>query len=190
VSHQLAGIRVMLQRIRTAIRSEQSKAVVTAKSKRPGDPQLAEFWRRLATYEADLRKIQRELGNRLNSLEHQRTKLWNVPRDLRYSARQSIDDREAITQDLVDEASSILRDLLDFCGDVGVMKPADWESLFEDLTKFGDKVNHTFFHTVVQQAQKGPAIGGPGAPVFSAADFAPMIGLIAAIISARFRRRS
>ena len=136
-----------------------------------------------------MRRIHRELIARLVSLEHQRTQLWNVPRDLRYSARQSIDDREANVQDLVDEATAILRDLLAFSGDIGAMKPGDWESLFEDLTKFGDKVDHTFFHTVVQQAQKGSAIGRPGPQAVSIADLAPMIGLIAAIISARLRKR-
>ncbi|MGO9420322.1 hypothetical protein [Roseiarcus sp.] len=189
MSIPLAGIRLTLQRMRAEIRSEQAKAIVAAKSKRPGDPQLAEFWRRLEKYEADLRRVQRDLSSRLHSLEHQRTQLWNVPRDLRYSARQSIDDREAVTQALVDEAAAILRDLINFCGDVAVMKPADWESLFEDLTKFGDKVDHAFFHTVVQQVQKGPAIGAPAPLMFSLANFAPMIGLIAAIISARLRKR-
>jgi hypothetical protein len=42
----------------------------------------------------------------------------------------------------------------------------------------------------VQQAQKGPAVGNPAPLMFSIADFAPMIGLIAAIISARLRRRA
>ena len=85
---------------------------------------------------------------------------------------------------MVDEAAAILRDLLNFSGDVGLMKPADWESLFEDLTKFGENIYY-WFDTVAQQVQKGPAIGVPAPLMFSLADFAPMIGLIAAIISAR-----
>jgi hypothetical protein len=189
VSNQISAIRTTLNRIRGEIRQEQNKALGPT-SKRLADPRQAVFWARLARYEADLRRIHRDLVGRLSSLDHQRVQLWNVPRDQRYYARQSIDDREAITEDLGAEAAAILRDLLKFYGDVSGMKPGDWQSLFEELTKFGDKVNKEVFHTVVQQVQKEPAITKPGPIMFSIADFAPLVGLIVAMISSRFRKRS
>jgi hypothetical protein len=162
--------------------------LVSAKGQTPEDPAWPSFWRRLSTLEGDLRRIERDLRGRLSWLEHQRGGLWSVPRDQRYSARQSIDDREVVTQDLLAEAASILNDLLALGYDVRAMRPGDWESVFQDLTKFG--VDHAFFHAVVQQLPKGRAILNPAPLVFTPADFAPLIGLMAAIISNRLRRRS
>jgi hypothetical protein len=188
MSNRNTMIRFTLQRIQTEVRQQRLKAWSSASSTRLGDPQKLEFWAKLAKYQEDLRRIQVELSGKLGSLDFERSRLHNVPRDLRYSARQSIDDREAVTQDLVNLAASVLIELLSLYDDASAMKPNDWEKVFEDLVKYGEKLNKQVFHTVVQNVPAGPSITNPAPPTLGIGDMAPLIGLIAAIIARKFRR--
>jgi hypothetical protein len=189
MSSRNTSIRFTLERIQNEVRQEKFKASTSASSTRMGDPQKEAFWRRLGNYEADLRRIHAELTGRLSSLQNERTHLWNAPRDQRWSARQSVDDREVVTQSLVEMAAAILVDLLSLYGDVSSMKPNDWEKVFQELVEFGDKVDKAVFHKAVQAVPSGPAIVVPRQGTFSLVDFAPLIGLLAAILAKKIGRR-
>ena len=63
------------------------------------------------------------------------------------SGRQSIDDREAITLDLVELAEITLRDLLEFGGDAARMRAGDRETLGQNIT---ETVAKQLTHAVVQ----------------------------------------
>jgi len=187
---QNAGIRTTLERIRAAVGHQILTQACSPRSKRPGDPQQREFWQRLAFQETELRRLLRQLVGRQTSLEHERSLLWRIPREQRYSARQSIDDRETVNLDLVELAELTLRELLGFSGDVATMKVGDWESLGEQVIEFADKIDKQLIHTVVHQIQEGPAFTTANPlPGFGLDHLAPLVGLLIALIASKRRKR-
>ncbi len=185
-----AGIRYTLERIRTAVRQQALTQSVAAKGKQVGDPREREFWGKLALFEQDLRRILRQLLGKQVALENERHLLWRIPRDQRYSARQSIDDREQVNLDLVELAEITLRELLAFSGDAGGMKPGDWEALGEKATELVEKLDSALVHTVVHQVQTGPAFVSTPLPGFGLEHLAPLIGLLLAYIMSKRPRRN
>jgi hypothetical protein len=185
-----AGIRYTLERIRADVRQQALTRSVAAKAKKVGDPTDREFWGKLALYEQDLRRILRQLLGRQVAFENARQLLWRIPREQRYSARQSIADRELVNLDLVELAETTLRELLAFSGDASGMKPGDWEELGQKAIEFADKVDHTLIHTVVQQVQKGPAFVSTPLPGFGLEHLAPLVGLLVAYIMSKRPRRN
>jgi hypothetical protein len=184
----LNAIRYVLERIRASVRQQSLSQSLASKAKRIGDPEQAEFWGKLALYEQDLRRILRQLLSRQVSLENERSQLWRIPREHRYSARQSIDDREAVNLDLVELAEITLRELLQFAGDAAAMKAGDWEKLGEKVTEFADKIDRASLHHTVQQLQKGPAFVSTPLPNLGLDHLAPLIGLLVAYIMSKRRK--
>lgn len=183
------AIRIILDRIEAAIDQKILAQSVATKSKRIGDPQQDEFWGQLVLYEQDLRRILRQLVSRQVALENERSLLWRIPRQSRYSARQSVNDRESATLDLVEQAEAILRKLLELSGDAATMKPADWEAIGEKAMELADKLDHALVHTVVQQVQNGPAFTSTALPGLGLDHLAPLVGLLIAYIMSKRRRR-
>jgi hypothetical protein len=188
MASQTSGIRYLLERIRSAIDQQRLKQSTATKAKNMGDPREREFWDQLALYEQDLRRVLRQLLGRQVALENERQLLWRIPREQRFSARQSVNDRERINLDLVELAELTLRDLLAFYGDAATLKPGDWEDLGQKAIELADKVDHALVHTVVQQLQKGPAFTNTALPGFGLEHLAPLIGLLIAYISSRRSR--
>ena len=189
MSGQNVSIRLTLERIRSAIRQMVLKESASSGGKSMGDPKHQAFWDKLGLYESDLRRILKQLHGRLVSLENQRPLLWRIPREHRYSARQSLDDREAATLDLVELAELTLRELLNFSGDAATMKIGDWEKLGEKLGDFAEYLDKALVHTTVQQLQKGPAFTtGAGHPGLGLDHLGPLIGLIIAVIASKRRK--
>jgi hypothetical protein len=184
-----AGIRYTLERIRAAVRQQALKQAVSPKGKKIGDPREREFWGQLGLYEQDLRRILRQLLGKQIAFEHERQLLWRIPREQRYSARQSIADREQVNLDLVELAELTLRELLAFSGDAGGMKPADWEELGQKAIELADKIDGALVHAVVHQVQKGPAFVGTPLPGFGLEHLAPLVGLLIAYIMRKRSRR-
>ena len=135
MANQNAAIRYTLERIRATVRQQSLSQGLAIKAKRIGDPEQQAFWAKLALYEQDLRRILRQLLGKQVALENERSQLWRIPREQRYSARQSVDDRETVNLDLVELAEITLRELLEFSGDASTMKPGDWEKLGEKVTE-------------------------------------------------------
>jgi hypothetical protein len=183
------AIRIILDRIEAAIDQKILAQSVATKSKRIGDPQQDEFWGQLVLYEQDLRRILRQLVGRQVALENERSLLWRIPRQYRYSARQSVNDRESATLDLVEQAEAILRKLLELSGDAATMKPSDWEAIGEKAMELADKLDHALVHTVVQQVQKGPAFTSTALPGLGLDHLAPLVGLLIAYIMSKRKRR-
>jgi hypothetical protein len=182
MANQNAAIRYTLERIRATVRQQSLSQGLAIKAKRIGDPEQQAFWAKLALYEQDLRRILRQLHGNQVALENQRSQLWRIPREQRYSARQSVDDRETVSLDLVELAEITLRELLEFSGDASTMKPGDWEKLGEKVTEFVEKISQASVHTVVQQVQKGPAFTATALPHFGLEHLAPLVGFLLAII--------
>jgi hypothetical protein len=190
MSGQNSTMRHTLERIRATLRRQKLALSTTSKSKPIGDPRQREFWTTLGLQETELRRILRNLQQKAANLERERDHLWRIPRDLRYSARQSIDDREAVTLDLVELAEITLRELLDFGGDAAIMKVGDWEKLGQDGAEFvTSKLDKANTHTVIQQLQKGPAFTVENAhPGLGLDHLAPLIGLLIAYIASKRRK--
>jgi hypothetical protein len=180
---------IILDRIEAAIDERKLAQSAATKSRRMGDPEQREFWGQLGLYEQDLRRILRQLVGRQIALENERSLLWRIPRKYRYSARQSVNDRESATLDLVEQAETILRKLLELYGDAATMKPADWESIGEKAMELADKLDRTLVHTVVQQVQKGPAFTSTALPGLGLEHLGPLVGLLLAIIMRNRRKR-
>ena len=189
MASQSEAIRITLQSIRDAIRQQALEQTVAPSGKFMGDPRQALFWNKLARYETRLRTILARLTSDLNRYQGERTLLWRIPREHRYSARQSLEDREAATLDLVELAERTLQDLLDFGGSASGMKPADWENLAEKATETAVNIDKTLTQTVVQQLQKGPAFTAANPhPGLGLEHLPALVGMIVAIIAARRRK--
>jgi hypothetical protein len=182
MANQNASIRYVLERLCGEIRQQALKQSFAAKGKKVGDPREREFWGKLALYEQDLRRILRLLLGKQIALANERQLLWRIPRDQRFSARQSVADREQVNLDLVELAEMTLRELLSMSGDASAMKPGDWEEIGQTAMEFADKLDHALIHTVVQQIQKGPAFTGTPLPGLGLEHLAPLIGLLIACI--------
>lgn len=188
MASQTNSIRYLLERIRAAVLQRRLTQSTATKTKNMSDPREREFWDELALYEQDLRRFLRLLTGRQIALENERPLLWRIPREHRFSARQSLDDRERVNLDLVELAELTLKDLLAFYGDAATMKPADWQDLGQKAIELADKIDHALVHTAVQQVQKGPAFTGTALPGFGLEHLAPLIGLLIAYISSRRSR--
>jgi ElaB/YqjD/DUF883 family membrane-anchored ribosome-binding protein len=182
---RLAAIDVTLNRIRAKIRQERLGAMTSAKA-RPivattGKDQA--FWESLAKYEAELRRLLRGLQGELSALEHRRTLLWRIPRELRYSARQSIDSREGSVLELVELAETVLRELLELAGGSGTLKLGDWQNLGQKATEAIEKIESALMQQTIQQVQKGPAFDAANAHHgLGIGHLAPLVGLLIALI--------
>jgi hypothetical protein len=188
MSGQNTAIRYTLERIRASVRQQSLAQTPASKGKRIGDPEHHAFWGKLALYETDLRRILRQLLGRQVALENERSLLWRIPRELRYSARQSVDDREIVNLDLVELAQITLSELLEFSGDASTMKAGDWETLGEKVIEFAERVDQALVHTVVRQMQKGPAFTSTALPGLELAHLAPLVGLLIAYIMSKRRK--
>jgi len=191
MSGSSAVIRHTLEQIRGFIRQQALSRSTATKAKNLADPREQEFWDKLALQEQRLKLILRDLRNRAVALEHQRDHLWRIPRDLRYSARQSVDDREKVNLDLIELAELTLKELAAVWSGAGELKTGDWESLAEQAAKLVDKVDKALVHQVIHQIEKGPAFT-PAAPLpgMGIEHLAPLIGLIVAMIQSKLRRRT
>ena len=89
MANQNAAIRYTSERIRATVGQQSLSQGLAIKAKRIGDPEQRLFWAKLALYEQDLRRILRQLLGKQVALENQRSQLWRIPREQRYSARQS-----------------------------------------------------------------------------------------------------
>jgi hypothetical protein len=182
---QTAAIRATLEQIRAKVRQQSLEQATASKGKAVGNPQNQAFWDKLALYEGRLRHIIRQLEGREVALSHERNLLWRIPRDLRFSARQSIDSREEVNDDLVELAYLTLRELLEFSGDAASMKAGDWEKIGE---KVGEMINKALVKKTVEQLQKGPAYSQANAHPHIGLDMlGPLIGMLLVII---MRKRS
>lgn len=184
-----AGIRYTLERIRGAVRQQSLTQSVAAKGKKIGDPREREFWDKLALFKFDLLRILHQLKGKQVALENERHLLWRIPRDQRYSARQSIADREQVNLDLVELAEITLRELAEFAQGAGGMKPGDWEEVGQQATELAGKIDSALVHSVVQQLQKGPAFIATPLPGFGVEHLAPLVALITAFIASKLNRR-
>ena len=184
-----AAIGRVLRRLRNDIRQAVLKQGISATAKNAGDPRQAAFWDKLAQQEFELKRILRQLAGRQVALDSERTLLWRIPREHRYSARQSLDSREETNLELVELAEITLRELLDFSGDAQTLKPGDWESLTEKIVDFGVNVDKALFHTVVQQLQKGPAFTSAlPHPGLGFEHLPALVGMLIAIIASKCRK--
>ena len=179
------AVSIALRAIRADIR-QQSLTQATAGKAKKHDLSDQAFWDKLAQHEIRLRRMLTVLLGRLASIEHRRPLLWRIPREQRYSARQSLDSDAANTLEL---AELTLRELLDLFGDAARMRPGDWENLGEKVTELAAKVDQAVLHHTVQQLQKGPAFTAaqPHAGL-GIESLAPLIGLLIALIASKRRR--
>ena len=183
------AIRSTLNAIRASIRQQALSQLTSAKGVRVTDPGKDAFWRKLGLQEARLRTIMRQLHGRQHAHENERSLLWRIPRDRRYPAQQSVNDREAVTLDLIELAETTLRELLEFSGDLPNMKPGDWEKLGEDVVSLAVKVDKAVLHAAVQQLQKGPAFTVANAhPGLNLDQLSPLVGLLVAVIASKLRK--
>ena len=182
-------IRSTLNAIRASVRQQALSQLTSAKGVKTTEPGKDAFWRKLGLQEARLRTILRQLQGRQHAHEHERSLLWRIPRDRRYPAQQSVDDREAVTLDLIELAETTLRELLEFSGDLPGMKPGDWEKLGEEVADLAVKVDKVVLHAAVQQLQKGPAFTVANAhPGFTLDHLSPLVGLLMAVIASKLRK--
>jgi hypothetical protein len=186
MSNQNAFIRHSLNQIRGLIQQQKLVQSTASKATRVGDPQQQAFWDKLGLQETALRRLLRQLHQKAVTFEWERTHLWRIPRHQRYPVRQSIDDREAVTLDLVELAEITLRELLAFGGDAARMRAGDWETLGQNVT---ETVAKQLTHAVVQQLQKGPAFTASNAlPGLGLEHLAPLVGLLVAYIASKRRK--
>ncbi len=183
------AIRSTLSAIRASIGQQALPQLTSAEGLKINEPGKDAFWRKLGLQEARLRSILRQLQGRQHAHEHERSLLWRIPRDRRYPAQQSMNDREAVTLDLVELAETTLRELLEFSGDLPNMKPVDWEKLGEDVMSLAGKVDKAVLHATVQQLHKGPAFTVANAhPGLNLDQLSPLVGLLMAVIASKLRR--
>ena len=149
-----------------------------------GDPQRQAFWDKLGLQETLLRRLLHQLHQTAVTFEWERTHLWRIPRHQRYPVRQSIDDREAITLDLVELAEITLRDLLEFGGDAARMRAGDWETLGQNIT---ETVAKQLTHAVVQRSEGAGIQASNALPGWDLTP-CPTGGLLVAYISSKRRK--
>jgi len=190
MSGQSTTIRYTLERILASVRQQALNQSVASKAKNPADPTQAEFWNKLALQEATLRHILRQLKGKHVALQNERTQLWRIPREQRYSARQSVNDREVVNLDLIELAETTLRALIDLGGGVTELKTGDWEDLGQKACELVEKIDKSLVHTVVHQLREGPAFDTANhLPGFGIDHLAPLIGLIIALIHSKLRTK-
>jgi hypothetical protein len=192
------GLRITvarLTRMRDKIRQHANASLVATKSRAinatTSDDEA--FWAEMTIFERELRTTLRDLAGDLKALEHEYSLTWRIPRDLRFSARQSVSARQQNVLDVVELAELVLRELLDAGGSAAKLRAEDWKAIADEAGKLIDRAEQALLQQAVVQVQKGPAFtAANGQPGLTPGHLGPVVAMLIALIGhyvARYRRK-
>lgn len=140
---QLNGMRYTLEKLRAKVRQKQLDLLAKGTTPQADDMDAPLFWGDLQKFGEQLAVILRNLGSMAHSLEAQAEGARFVPLAYRYSAKQSVRDRQRNVQSVTDLALEIAGDLLDLYGRGQAPTEADMikgvESIMKDVGKAIDQ---------------------------------------------------
>jgi hypothetical protein len=192
MNERLRLIVAKLHAMHARIRQHSLATLVATKSRAlaPTSTDDEAFWADLGRLERDLHGLLHGLHADLRSLEHQRTLTWRIPRDLRYSTRQSIKDREQNVLDVVELAEAVLRDLLAVGGDATRLRAEDWREIGEKVAEGVNKVEADLLTQTIAQLEKGEAFTvSNGQAGLGPGHLGPLLGLLVAVVGHALTRR-
>lgn len=140
---QLNGMRYVLDKLRVKVRQKHLDLLAKGTTPQADDMDAPLFWAELQKFDDQLVLMLRNLGSMASSLGAQAEGARFAPLAYRYSAQQSVRDRQRNVQSVLDLALEIAGDLRDLYGRGQAPTEADMvkgvESLMKDLGKAIDQ---------------------------------------------------
>jgi hypothetical protein len=168
---QLNGIRYVLEKLRVKIRQKHLDLMAKGTTPSVSDVKTPQFWDDLQKFADQLALMMRNLSSMAHSLEAQAEGARFAPLTYRYSAKQSVRDRQRNVQNVIDLAMEIAGDLQDLYGRGQKPTEADMVKGIEKIMKeLGKQIDNAQLHATVKhltsepglhgQAQSAPSLGG------------------------------
>lgn len=168
---QLNGIRYVLEKLRVKVRQKHLDLLAKGTTPSVSDMKTPQFWADLQKFADQLALQMRNLGSMASSLEGQAEGARFAPLAYRYSAQQSVRDRQRNVQNVMDLAMEIAGDLQDLYGRGQKPTEADLVKGVEKIMKeLGKAIDNAQVHATVKQltgepgfhghAQSAPSLGG------------------------------
>ena len=187
---QLNGIRYVLERLRVKVRQKHLDLIAKGTTPQVGDMKTPQFWADLEKFADQLALLMRNLGSMAQSLEAQAEGARFAPLAYRYSARQSVRDRQRNVQNVVDLALEIAGDLQDLYGRGQAPTEADMIKGVEKIMKeIGKAIDSSQVQATVKQLTSEPGFHGHSQPAPSLGGLTSLPVLLMAIIF-MIRRKS
>lgn len=187
---QLNGIRYVLEKLRVKVRQKHLDLMAKGTTPQVGDVKTPQFWADLDKFADQLALLMRNLSSMAHSLEAQAEGARFAPLTYRYSARQSVRDRQRNVQNVIDLALEIAGDLSDLYGRGQAPTEADMIKGIEKIMKeVGKAIDHSAVSATVKQITHEPGLHGQSTPVPSLGGLTSLPVLLMAIIF-MIRRKS
>lgn len=187
---QLNGMCYVLEKLRVKIRQKHLDLMAKGTTPQAGDVKTPQFWADLEKYADQLALMMRNLGSMAHSLEAQAEGARFAPLAYRYSARQSVRDRQRNVQTVMDLALEIAGDLQDLYGRGQKPTEADMIKGIEKIMKeLGKSIDSSQVQATVKQLTSEPGLHGHAQPAPSLGGLASLPVLVMAIIF-MIRRKS
>lgn len=187
---QLNGIRYVLERLRVKIRQKHLDLMAKGTTPSVSDMKTPQFWAELQKFADQLALMMRNLSSMAHSLEAQAEGARFAPLTYRYSAKQSVRDRQRNVQDVLDLAMEIAGDLQDLYGRGQKPTEADMIKGIEKIMKeLGKAIDNSQVHATVKHLTGEPGLHGHSQPAPSLGGLTSLPVLLMAIIF-MIRRKS
>lgn len=180
---QLNGIRYLLERLRVKVRQKQLDLLAKGSTPQVSDMKTPQFWEELKKFSDQLALMMRNLGSMAHSLEAQAEGARFAPHSYRYSAQQSVRDRQRNVQNVIDLALEIAGDLQDLYGRGQKPTEADMIKGIEKIMKeLGKTIDQSQMEATVKQLTSEPGLHGQAQPAPSLGGLTSLPVLLMAII--------
>lgn len=180
---QLNGMRYVLEKLRVKVRQKHLDLLAKGTTPQADDMDAPLFWGELAKFEDQLMLILRNLGSMANSLQAQAEGARFAPHAYRYSAQQSVRDRQRNVQNVIELALEIAGDLRDLYGRGHAPTEADMikgvESIMKDI---GKAIDQAKVQATVKQITNEPGFHSQTQPQATFGSMASLPVLVMAII--------
>jgi hypothetical protein len=187
---QLNGIRYVLEKLRVKVRQKHLDLMAKGTTPQVGDVKTPQFWANLQKFADQLALMMRNLGSMAQSLEAQAEGARFAPLAYRYSARQSVRDRQRNVQNVMDLALEIAGDLQDLYGRGQKPTEADMIKGIEKIMKeLGKQIDSAQLQATVKHLTSEPGFHGHAQSAPSLGGLASLPVLVMAIIF-MIRRKS
>ena len=180
---QLNGIRFVLERLRAKVRQKHLDLIAKGTTPQASDVKTPDFWADLEKFADQLALLMRNLNSMANSLEAQAEGARFAPLSYRYSAKQSVRDRQRNVQNVMDLALEIAGDLQDLYGRGQKPTEADMIKGVEKIMKeLGKAIDNSQVQATVKQLTSEPGLHGHSQPAPSLGGLTSLPVLLMAII--------
>jgi hypothetical protein len=180
---QLNGIRFVLEKLHGKIRQKHLELMAKGTTPQVGDMKTPQFWADLEKFGDQLTLMLRNLGSMAHSLDAQAEAARFAPLAHRYSARQSVRDRQRNVQSVIDLAMDIADALQELYGRGQAPTEADMIKGVEKIMKeLGKAIDQSQVQATVKQLTSEPGFHGHAQSAPSLGGLASLPVLVMAII--------